>query len=56
MTRPVLIHIYNSGFSRAQSEKDLPAVQETCVRFLGWEDPLEKEVETHSSTVAWRIP
>ena len=56
MTRPVLIHIYNSGFSRAQSEKDLPAVQETCVRFLGWEDPLEKEMATRSSTLAWKIP
>ena len=39
----------------AQSVKNLPAIQETCVRFLGWEDPLEKEMVTHSSILAWRI-
>ena len=31
-------------------------MQGTWVRFLGWEDPLEKETATHSSTLAWRIP
>ena len=36
--------------------KNLPAVQETCVQPLGWEDPLEKGMETHSSILAWRIP
>ena len=36
--------------------KHLPAVQETQVRSLGWEDPLEKEMATHSSTLAWKIP
>ena len=36
--------------------KNLPAVQETWVRSLGWEDPLEKEMATHSSTLAWKIP
>ena len=35
---------------------NLPAVQETCVQPLGWEDPLEKGMETHSSILAWRIP
>ena len=40
----------------AQTVKNLPAMQETQVRFLGWEDPLEKEMATHSSTLAWRIP
>ena len=35
--------------------KNLPAVQATGVRSLGWEDPLEKEMETHSSILAWRI-
>ena len=40
----------------AQSVKNLPAMQETQVRFLGWEDPLEKEMATHSSILAWRIP
>ena len=36
--------------------KCLPAVQETWVRSLGWEDPLEREMATHSSTLAWKIP
>ena len=40
----------------AQLVKNLPAVQETRVQFLGWEDPLEKEMPTHSSILAWRIP
>ena len=40
----------------AQTVKSLPAVQETQVQSLGWEDPLEKEMATHSSTLAWKIP
>ena len=36
--------------------KNLPAVQETQVRSLGWEDPLEMGMATHSSILAWRIP
>ena len=40
----------------AQLVKNLPAMQETLVRFLGWEDPLEKEIATHSSILAWEIP
>jgi len=40
----------------AQKVKNLPAVQETRVRSLSWEDPLEKGMATHSSTLAWRIP
>ena len=40
----------------AQLVKKLPAVQETWVRFLGWEDPLEMEMATHSSILAWEIP
>ena len=39
-----------------QTVKCLPAKQETGVRSLGWEDPLEKEMATHSSTLAWKIP
>ena len=39
----------------AQSVKNLPAVQETWVQSLGWEDPLEKEMATHSSILAWKI-
>ena len=40
----------------AQRVKCLSAMQETQVRSLGWEDPLEKEMATHSSTIAWKIP
>ena len=40
----------------AQRLKRLPAMQETLVQSLGWEDPLEKEMATHSSILAWRIP
>ena len=40
----------------AQTVKRLPAMQETWVRFLGREDPLEEEMAIHSSTLAWRIP
>ena len=36
--------------------KNLPAMQETWVPALGWEDPLEKGMATHSSILAWRIP
>ena len=36
--------------------KNLPAMQETQVQYLGWEDPLEKGIATHSSILAWRIP
>ena len=36
--------------------KNLPAIQETQVRLLGWEDPLEKGMATHSNILAWRIP
>ena len=39
-----------------QMVKSLPAMQETLVRSLGREDPLEKEMATHSSILAWRIP
>ena len=40
----------------AQTIKNLPAMQETQVRFLGWEDPLEKEMAIHSSILTWEIP
>ena len=40
----------------AQMVKCLPAIWETQVQSLGWEDPLEKEMATHSSTLAWKIP
>ena len=40
----------------AQRVKRLPVEQETWVRSLGWENSLEKEMATHSSTLAWKIP
>ena len=36
--------------------KNLLAIQETCVQSLGWEDPLEKEMATHCSILAWEVP
>ena len=44
------------GFPGGSNGKDLPAVQETWVLSLGWEDPLEKGMAIHSSILAWRIP
>ena len=44
------------GFPGGSDEKHLPAMQETQVRSLGGEDPLEKEIATHSSVLAWEIP
>ena len=40
----------------AQMVKNLPAMRETWVQFLGWEDSLEEGMETHSGILAWRIP
>ena len=40
----------------AQTVKNPPAMQETRVQYLGWEDPLEKGMATHSSILAWKIP
>ena len=47
---------FGSSSLVAQRLKHLPAMQETWVRSLGREDPLEKETATHSSILAWRIP
>ena len=59
----ILLELYDSyhyprkGASLvAQTVKHLPAMWETRVRSLGWEGPLEKEMATHSSTLAWKIP
>ena len=52
-------HRNNCGYRAslvAQMVKHLPAMQETRVQSLGQEDPLEKKTETHSSTLAWKIP
>ena len=56
-----LMILFNLVFSTwaslvAQLVKNLPATQETQVRSLGWEDPLEKGKATHSSIPAWRVP
>ena len=40
----------------AQMVKNLPAMQETRIQSLGWEDPMEREMAIHSSILAWRIP
>ena len=47
---------YSWASLMAQLVKNLPAMRETWVQSLGWEDPLEKRRATHSSIVAWRIP
>ena len=44
------------GLLVAQTVKNLPAMQETQIRSLSWEDHLEKEMAAHSSVLAWRIP
>ena len=49
-------HQYSWSSLVAQMVKNPPAMQETWVQSLGWEDPLEKEMATHSSILAWRIP
>ena len=47
---------YSLDFLVAQTVKRLPTMWETWVQSLGWEDPLEKGMATHSSTLAWKIP
>ena len=47
--------IYGASFI-VQLVKNLPVTQETRVQFLGWEGPLEKEMVTYPSILAWRIP
>ena len=44
------------GFPGGSVVKNLPAKQETQVQYLGWEDPLEKEMATLSSILVWKIP
>ena len=50
ITLPTKVHLVKARV------KNLPAMQETWVQFLGQEDPLEKEMATHSSVLAWKIP
>ena len=55
--RPIRNKIFmNGGFSGGSAVKNLPAMQEMWVQSLGQEDPLEKEMATHSGTFAWKIP
>ena len=52
-----MVHIpYERAFLVAPTVKRLPTMRETRVRSLGQEDPLEEEMTTHSSTLAWKIP
>ena len=48
--------MFVSGFPSGSVVKNQPAIQETQVGSLGWEDPLEKEMAIHSSILAWEIP
>ena len=50
------IHMYTLGSLVGEMVKNLPVMQETQVPSLGWEDPLEKGMATHSSAPVWRIP
>ena len=52
----MVISISHRASLIAQLVNNLPSMQETLVQFLGQEDPLEKEMATHSSILAWRIP
>ena len=51
----MVVHTYRTSLV-AQRVKRLPTMQKTWVRSLGWEDPLEKEMATHSNSLAWKIP
>ena len=55
-TLSALLNVLPQTSLVAQTVKRMPAMWETWVRSLGWEDPLEKEMATHSSTLAWKIP
>ena len=52
----VFMHCIFRGFPDISVVKNVPAMQETRVQFLGQEDPLENGMATHSSILAWRIP
>ena len=56
LNRFISLSLKHFGLPRWLRQKNLPAVQETWVRSLGGEDPLEKEMAPHSSILAWRIP
>ena len=52
----MLKYIPSMGFPDGSVVKNLPAVQESQVQSLGWEDPLEEDITTQPSILAWRIP
>ena len=52
----IVVTLLESTSLVAQLVKRLPIMWETCVQSLGWEDLLEKEMGTHSSILAWKIP
>ena len=52
----LLFNMLSRAFLVAQMVKHLPTMQESWVQSMGWEDPLEKEMALHSSTLAWKIP
>ena len=57
----LMIYLHNSqnifaNLMVAQMVKNLPAIRKTQVQSLGWEDPLDKEMTTHFSILAWRVP
>ena len=58
LTYKKILTIFNIqvGFSEGSVVKNLPKMQKTQVRSLGWEDHLEKEMATHTSMLAWKIP
>ena len=55
-TEPIICPLFYIPSLVAQTVKNLPAILETCVQSLGQEDPLEKDMATHSSILVWRIP
>ena len=52
----IFFYVITNSFPVAQTVKNLPAMQETQVLSLGWEDLLEKGMATHASILAWSIP
>ena len=52
----IILYLQGGASPVAQTVKCLPVMRETQVQFLGWEDPLGKEMAIHSSTLAWKIP
>ena len=56
MKKQKLKLVINTNSLVAQTVKNLPAMQETQVLSMGWEDPLEKGMGTHSSILTWKIP